>query len=278
LVYCSVTGYGCTGPFANNPSLDGIIAAESGITFCTGEPDGPPIRPQPTITDNTAGFYAFKAVLAALLSREMTGKGAFADVAAFDTQLCSLGSISAAWLNGKQDYIRVGTSHPTMVPYQMFSTKDGFITIGTGNDNQFVKVCEAMGIPEVGTDPSFVTNNLRVANRRTLVPLLSSILARHPTAFWLKKFAGKGFPTGGINNMEQTFAHPQAQSRSLVVKKNHPTVGSVAMVASPVVYNARRLQIRYAAPTLGEHNSQIYGEILGRSAEELEVLPGVSRI
>ncbi|KAL8278329.1 hypothetical protein RQP46_009221 [Phenoliferia psychrophenolica] len=215
LIYCSITGYGQTGPYKDLPAMEGTLCAETGLTFCTGEPDRDPVRPQISPVDHSTAYYAYGSVMAALLSRDNTGSGVYIDVAGFDCQIAAMGNVGAAYLIAGTEYKRVGTAHPTVVPYQVFATEDGSLMIGTGNNSQFERLADAIGHPELAQDPLFATNALRVANRQSIVPVLVKIFAKRTTAEWAKAFVGKGFPFGPINNMEQTFAHPQVAVRGI---------------------------------------------------------------
>ncbi|GJN92826.1 hypothetical protein Rhopal_005864-T1 [Rhodotorula paludigena] len=261
LIYASISGYGQSGPFSRNPGYDVNIEAEAGLMHITGEPDGPPVKVGVAITDLTTGLYAKSAILAALLSRAQTGEGVHIDINLFESQIASLANIASNYLIAGQEATRQGTAHPSIVPYQVFPTKDGFIMIGAGNDNQFKKLSALLGHGEWSTTPDFSSNSSRVANRRTLVPLIEEALSSHPTAHWLERFKGGGFPFAPVNDIRGTFEHPHTVAREMVREVDHPRAGKIKLVAPAVQYNGQRMQFTRPPPVLKQHSVEVLREL-----------------
>ncbi|CEQ40049.1 SPOSA6832_01620, partial [Sporobolomyces salmonicolor] len=236
--------YGQSGPYSRNPGYDVNIEAEAGLMHITGEPDGPPVKVGVAITDLTTGLYVKSAILAALLSRGQTNEGVHIDANLFDSQIVSLANIASNYLITGQEAKRQGTSHPSIVPYQVFETGDGFIMIGAGNDSQFRKFSTILSRPDWVTDDRYSTNSARVAHRSTLVPLITSTLSEHPTSYWLDKFQGQGFPFAPVNDIKATFEHPQTVARDLVREVEHPRAGKIKLVAPAIMYNGHRMEVR----------------------------------
>ncbi|KAJ8292736.1 Succinate--hydroxymethylglutarate CoA-transferase [Rhodotorula toruloides] len=271
LIYASISGYGQTGPFAQNPGYDVVIEAEAGLMHITGEPTGPPVKVGVAITDLTTGLYAKSAILAALLSRAQTGSGVHIDANLFDSQIASLANIASNYLIAGREATRQGTAHPSIVPYQVFPTQDGFIMIAAGNDSQFKKFSALVGQPSWSDSPQFSTNSSRVANRSTLIPLIESALSSHPTSHWLKLFKGKGFPFAPVNDIKGTFEHPQTMERDLVREIEHPRAGKIKLVAPAVQYNGKRMEFTRPPPVLRQHTVEVLRE-LGYSDEKIATL------
>ncbi|GAA5838199.1 hypothetical protein JCM5353_006038 [Sporobolomyces roseus] len=261
LIYASVSGYGQSGPYSRNPGYDVNIEAEAGLMHITGEPDGPPVKVGVAITDLTTGLYVKGAILAALFGRTQSGEGVHIDANLFDSQIASLANIASNYLIAGQEATRQGTSHPSIVPYQVFSTKDGFIMIAAGNDSQFKKFSTALDKPEWHSDPLYSTNSSRVANRHNLVDLITSSLSEHPTSYWLEHFKGKSFPFAPVNDIAGTFAHPQTQARDLVREIDHPRAGKIKVVAPAIMYNGHRMEFSRPPPVLREHSVEVLREL-----------------
>ncbi|CAO3688784.1 unnamed protein product [Rhizopus stolonifer] len=268
LIYASITGYGQTGPYANRPGYDVIIEAEAGLMHITGEPSGPPVKVGVAITDLTTGLYAHSAILASLLQRSVTGKGQHIDCSLIESQVASLANIASNYLVGDQEAKRMGTSHPSIVPYQVFPTKDSFVMIGAGNDGQFAKLCHRLKLVHLLQDNRFKRNIDRVNHRKKLVQLLENRLRQEDNHYWLETLNGAGFPFAPINTIEQTFQHPQIQARGLVHQVEHPRAGKVSMVGPPVKYSDAETSIRIPPPLLGEHTHEVLEELLGYTKEK----------
>lgn len=272
LIYASITGYGQTGPFANRPGYDVIIEAEAGLMHITGEPEGTPVKVGVAITDLTTGLYAHSAILAALIQRGTTGKGQHIDCSLIESQVASLANIASNYLIGGQEAKRMGTSHPSIVPYQVLPTKNSFVMIGAGNDGQFAKLCHRMGLEHLLEDPKYKRNSDRVKHRKELIRLLEDRLEQEDTSYWLEKLTGAGFPFAPINNIEQTFQHPQIVARGLVHEVEHERAGTIKMVGPPVKFSEAETSIRLAPPLLGAHTNEILTDVLGYSKEKVDKL------
>ncbi|XP_071660865.1 succinyl-CoA:glutarate CoA-transferase isoform X5 [Patagioenas fasciata] len=209
LVYCSITGYGQTGPMVQRGGYDSIAAAISGLMHITGHEDGEPVRAGVAMTDLATGLYTYGAIMAGLLQRYKTGKGLHIDCNLLSSQVACLTHVAANYLNCKMEAKRWGTAHGSIVPYQAFKTKDDYIVVGAGNDHQFVTVCKILNLTEVSKDSRFKTNTLRVQNRKELIDILSTRFSEKATIEWLQLFEGSGVPYGPINNIQQVFSDPQ---------------------------------------------------------------------
>ncbi|EIN12350.1 CAIB/BAIF family enzyme [Punctularia strigosozonata HHB-11173 SS5] len=268
LIYASVTGYGQTGPYATAPGYDVIIEAEAGLMHITGEPDGPPCKVGVAATDIATGLYAHGAIMAALISRQQTGQGVHIDCNLFESQIAGLVNIASNYLIGGLVHKRNGTSHPSIVPYQVLPCKDGFIMIGAANDkqasralSQFALLANMIGRPDLASDPRFTTNAKRVDHRAEVIQAVTEALMEHDRDYWLKRFEGGGVPFGPINDIAETFAHPQAKARDIVVEVEHPRAGKIKLVAPPVMYNGKRMDVRRPPPWLSEHTEEVLTEL-----------------
>ncbi|XP_048807214.1 succinate--hydroxymethylglutarate CoA-transferase isoform X3 [Lagopus muta] len=229
IVYCSITGYGQTGPMVQRSGYDAIAAAISGLTHITGHEGGEPVRVGVAMTDLATGLYTCGAIMAGLLQKHKTGKGMHIDCNLLSSQVACLTYVAANYLNCKIDAKRWGTAHGSIVPYQAFKTKDGYIVLAAGNDQQFVTVCQILNLPEVIKDSKYKTNELRVQNRKELIDILSTRLSEKTTVEWLQLFEGSGVPYGPINNIQQVFSEPQVLHNGLVMEMDHPTAGRIAV-------------------------------------------------
>lgn len=276
LVYCSITGFGQTGPYAKRAGYDAAIQAIGGLMSITGEPEGSPGGvPQKVgvaATDLMTGMYAVSAILAALRHAERHGEGQHIDLALLDTQVAWLANQASNYLVGGEVPQRQGSAHPNIVPYQVMPTADGYFMLAVGNDGQFARFCEVLGDPELATDPRYATNAARVANRDRLVPYLEQRLATRPSAHWLAGLEAATVPCAPVNRIDQVFDDPQVQARGLRIELPHPTAGHVPGVANPVRFSATPIAYGHAAPGLGEHTGAVLGELLGLDATELAAL------
>ncbi|KAH8104618.1 CAIB/BAIF family enzyme [Cristinia sonorae] len=262
LIYASITGYGQTGPYAKAAGYDVIIEGEAGLMHITGEPDGPPCKVGVAATDIATGLYTHGAIMAALISRQQTGKGVWVDCNLFESQLAGLANIASNYLIAEKEASRHGTAHPSIVPYQVFPCKDGFLMIGAGNDKQFRLLCEKiLKRPDLTSDPKFSTNLARVANRDEIVQIITDALMERERDHWLKEFSGLGVPFGPINNIKQTFEHPQAIARGATVEVEHPRAGKIKLVAPAVSYNGKRMPITRPPPYLSQHTTEVLKEL-----------------
>ncbi|KAJ7366608.1 CAIB BAIF family enzyme [Mycena albidolilacea] len=274
LIYASITGYGQTGPYRTAAGYDVIVEAEAGLMHITGEPDRPPSKVGVAATDIATGLYAHGAIMAALLSRQQTGEGVWIDCNLFETQIAGLANIASNYLIAGTEAARHGTAHPSVVPYQVFPCRNGFIMIGAGNNKQFAILCDkVLGDPVLALDPRFVTNEARVTNRAELVRIIEDALMQQDREHWLARLTGLGVPFGPINNIQQTFAHPQAVARGVTVEVEHPRAGKIKLVAPAVSYNGEKMKVRRPPPWLSEHTDEVLEE-LGYSSERIAELRG----
>jgi formyl-CoA transferase len=276
LVYCSITGFGQTGPYKDRPGYDFMAQGMGGLMSVTGEradlPGGGPPRVGVPIVDIMTGMYASIAVCAAIAHRAVTGKGQYIDMALLDTQVAFLSNQGMNYLATGEAPIRLGNTHPNIVPYQTFRTSDGAIILACGNDNLFRKFCEVAGCAELATDPRFATNGKRVENRAVLTATLDAVFAKRTTKDWVAALDGAGVPNGPINDLKQVFEEPQVIARGMRIEVPHPTAGKVPMVASPMRFSATPITYEVPPPTLGQHTAEVLAKRLSMSAEDIERL------
>ena len=261
LIYCSITGFGQTGPYANQAGYDAMIQAMGGLMSLTGEPDdasgGGPQTVGVAAADLMTGMYAVSAILAALHHVHQTGQGQHIDLALLDTQVAWLANQASNFLVTGEVPQRLGTAHPNIVPYQAMQCRDGFIMLAVGNDRQFRSCCQVLGCPELAEDSRFISNSLRVQHRDALIPLLAGYLLQQDLTYWVTALSAQHVPCGPINRLDQVFADPQVQARGLQVQARHPRGYTVPMVANPVKFSATPLSFDQAPPELGEHTEQV---------------------
>lgn len=276
LIYCSITGFGQTGPYAARAGYDFLIQGMGGLMSVTGRPDGAegacPQKVGVAVTDVMTGMYAAVAVLAALAHRSRTGEGQHIDLALLDVQVASLANQAANYLVGGAAPQRMGNAHPNIVPYQDFPTADGYMIIAVGNDGQFARCCAALGHATWALDPRFATNPQRVQHRDELVALITAATVQRESAVWIALMEAAGVPSGPVNTLDQVFADPQVQARGVRVDMSHARAGSVPLVANPIRMSATPVQYRQAPPTLGEHTGEVLAEWLGVDSAALAAL------
>jgi len=272
LVYCSITGYGHTGPNAQRAGYDAAIQAEAGLMSLTGEPDGAPQKVGVAVADLMTGMYAVAGILAALRHAESSGEGQHIDLALFDTQVGWLANQAMNYLVGGEPPQRQGSAHPNIVPYQVVAASDGHFMLAVGNDEQFRRCCAVIGQPALADDARFAGNAGRVAHRDTLLPLLQQALARQPRAHWLQQLTEVGVPCAAVNDLGQVFADQQVAARGLRFDLPHPLAGSVPMLANPLKFSATAIEYQRAPPLLGADTHAVLGERLGLSAAALDGL------
>ena len=273
LIYCSITGFGQTGPYAPRAGYDFMIQAMGGLMSVTGEPDevpgGGPVKVGVALVDVMTGLYATIGVLAALAHRERTGEGQYIDLALLDVSVATLANQAMNYLVSGKAPGRMGNAHPNIVPYQAFATQDGHLVLAIGNDEQFRRFAAEAGHPEWATDPRFATNAQRVANRAALVPLVAGAVATRTTDDWIAALESKAVPCGPINTLDRVFADPQVQARGLARQIAHPALGSVPTVANPLNLSATPVDYARAAPRLGADTDETLGRLLGLDADAL---------
>ncbi len=276
LVYCSITGFGQTGPYASRAGYDFLIQAMGGMMSVTGEaddrPGGGPQKIGVALTDILTGLYATIAALAAISLRQQTGTGQHIDMALLDVTAASMANQALNFLVSGTAPGRMGNAHPNIVPYQSFATADHHVIVAVGNDAQFARFCEVGGRPELARDPRYATNAGRVTNRDELVPILEHMMRAKPRADWLSGLEGVGVPCGPINDLEQLFDDPQIQSRMRRIELAHPLAGTVPQVANPIRYSDAELAYGGAGPTLGQHTDEVLAGLLGMADEDIASL------
>ena len=276
LIYCSITGFGQTGPYAKRAGYDFMIQGLGGLMSLTGRPEGEegagPVKVGVALTDILTGLYATVAILAALAHRQHDGGGQHIDMALLDVQVACLANQAMNYLTTGVSPKRLGNAHPNIVPYQDFPTADGDFILTVGNDSQFRKFAEVAGQPGWADDPRFASNKQRVANRAVLVPLIRQATVFKTTAQWVEQLEAVGVPCGPINEMAQVFADPQVQARGLAFELPHVLAGLVPQVGSPIRLSETPVEYRRAPPLLGEHTQEVLARVLGVTTVDLELL------
>ena len=264
LIYCSITGFGQTGPMAQEPGYDFIIQGMGGLMSITGErddlPGGGPQKAGVAVTDIITGMYATVGILGALQERNNSGLGQHLDIALLDSHVAMLANQTLNYMTSGDVPQRFGNAHLNVVPYQVFASNDGHLIVAVGNDSQFRAYSHAIGRPELGTDPAYATNSARLNNRNELIPLLADIMKTDNRDNWLTKLKQAGVPCGPINDIAMTFEMPQVKARGLWKTIEHPIAGSSPTVASPINLSATPIQYRMAPPLLGQHTDEILAE------------------
>ena len=276
LIYCSVTGFGQTGPYRERPGYDFMIQGMGGMMSVTGEPDGSPgggpQRAGVPIADIITGMYASIAICAALAHRAQSGKGQHLDLALLDSQIALLAYQNTNYFATGKPPGRIGNLHPNIVPYQPFRAKDGDVILACGNDNLYRKFCEAAGCMELAVDARFASNGKRVENRKELTRLLGEIFQKRTKKEWVELLEAAGVPNGPINDIAQVFAEPQVQARGVKIELEHAVAGKLPMVASPMRFSGTPLEHKLAPPVLGQHTDEVLRELLGMNAAQIAAL------
>lgn len=272
LIYCSITGFGQDGPYAERPGYDALIQAMGGLMSITGEPDsvpgGGPQKVGVAVVDILTGLYATNAILAALYHRTRTEQGQYIDIALLDVQVAALANQGGNYLLAGKVPARMGSAHPTIVPYQPFACADGYVMLAIGNDSQFASFCRAAGREEIASDVKFSNNAARVQNRAALLALLEPVMLMHTIDKWCHLAEQASFPCGPINTIDRVFADPQVQARGMQVSMTSAMYGELDLVGSPMRLSATPVSYRHAPPALGADTEAVLQE-LGLSLEDL---------
>ncbi len=282
LIYCSVTGFGQTGPYKDRPGYDFMAQGMGGLMSITGEadgmPGGGPQRVGIPIIDMTTGMYATIAICAALANRAVTGKGQWIDVALLDSCVAFLANQAMNYFATGESPSRIGNAHPNIVPYQTFKTKDGAIILACGNDNLFNKFCEAAGCAELPKDARFATNAERVKNRVEITRLLNAVFEKRTTKEWVKLLDDAGVANGPINTIKEVFEEPQVIARGMKFELPHAAAGKVPLVASPMKFSGTPLQHDIPPPVVGQHTDEILRNVLGKTDAEIAALKAAGAV
>lgn len=276
LIYCSITGFGQDGPYAHRPGYDFIIQGMGGFMSVTGEADDfPGASPQKAgvaIADIFTGMYASTAILAAVVHRDRTGQGQYIDMSLLDTQIAVMANVSSAYLCSDKVPRRWGNASPIIVPYQTFPSSDGWIIVGVGNDGQFKHFVTAGGQAHLAENPLYLTNPLRVENRKSLIPILEKMTRQKTKAEWIALLEAANVPCGPINNFKEVFENEQVKSRGVQIDVPHPTAGTMKLVSSPMRLSETPVNVRLAPPLLGQHTDEILRERLRLDAQSIALL------
>ena len=272
LIYCSITGFGQTGPSSERAGYDAMIQGEGGLMSITGVANGEPMKVGVALTDIMTGLYCSNAILAALMARNHIDKGQYIDIALLDVQVATLANQGLNYLATGNNPKRQGNAHPNIVPYQTFNTSDGIIMLAIGNDTQFRKFCQFVERPELADNPNFQTNEQRVINRESLIEHLSKILLSQPTVWWVNQLETLDIPCGPINTLQEVFNHSQIKHRNLVRKIPDNCSKQIYTIASPINLSETPLQYRSASPDLSEHCEKILSSELGYDSEKIQHL------
>jgi formyl-CoA transferase len=272
LVYASISAYGQDGPYQDRPGYDMVLSAVGGLMWITGERDGAPCKVGVAITDVLTGVYTSGAITSALLWRERSGKGQYLDISLLDVQVSGLANIASNYLVAGQEATRWGTAHESIVPYQVFPTRDRPIAIAVANQKLWVNFCKAAGRKEWLGDPRFESNARRVEHRNALLPMIEELFAGKTCDEWMDILVGAAIPCGPVNNMEHLFADPQIGHRGMIAEVPHPTIGSLRLTGIPIKYSETPGTVRRPPPLLGEHTNEVLSAILDYSPSRIAEL------
>jgi formyl-CoA transferase len=263
LIYCSITGFGQTGPWRDRPGYDFMIQAMGGLMSFTGEPAGEPMKVGVAVADLFAGQNAVIAILAALQARTQTGRGQHLDISLFDSQLGMLANVASNYLVSGNLPKRYGNAHANIVPYQSFQASDAWFIVAVGNDKQFEKLCGVIHRLELASDPRFATNSDRVKNREELIAILKPIFMGRTASEWLASLEAAAIPCGPINTIDKVFAEPQVEARQMLIDMKSSEIGSLRLLGSPLKFSDTPVEYKLPPPTLGEHTEEILKELSG---------------
>jgi crotonobetainyl-CoA:carnitine CoA-transferase CaiB-like acyl-CoA transferase len=272
LIYCQISGFGNSGPARERAGYDSILQGITGLMSITGEREGPPVKAGVALIDEITALYAHGAILAALLHRERTGQGQKVECSLLESGVAAMMNAATAYLVAGAVQGRWGSAHESLVPYQAFKARDGYLIIGAGNDRLWKAFCDVIGAPEWADDPRFDTNLKRVERREELVRLIEQRLQSRSRDEWIAAFAAAGLPTGPINTVDQVFQDPQVLHRGMAQEIEHPTAGRVKLVGIPVKFTATPGEIRLPPPLLGQHTDEVLTGLFGLTPQDLAVL------
>ena len=270
LIYCSISGFGQNGPLASEPGYDFLAQAMTGLMACTGEPDGQPMKVGVALSDIMTGLNAAVGILAALNHRNQTGKGQYVDVALTDCTLAALTNIAQYYLTSGENAPRLGNAHSTIVPYEAFQAKDGYVILGVGNNEQFARFAEFAGKSEWAEDERFTRNSARVINRKILVPMVADVMAEHTIDYWVKGLNDINVPCSPVNTMDKAFALEQTQARNMQIEMEHSlSADPVKLVGSPLKLSETPVSYDEAPPVCGQHTDDILKDVLNMSEQDI---------
>jgi crotonobetainyl-CoA:carnitine CoA-transferase CaiB-like acyl-CoA transferase len=269
LVYCSITGFGQTGPYAPRPGYDSLIQGMGGVMSLTGEPEGLPQKVGVPVADLFAGLYGCIGILAALRHRDLTGQGQQIDIGMLDTSVAWLANQGMNYLATGENPVRLGNQHPNIVPYQVFPTQDGHMVLSIGNDPTFKRFCEAFSLTHLLEDPRFATNASRVGNRQLVTDTLTPVMQQHPTLWWIEQLEALKIGCGPINKLSQVFSDPHVLARNMILEMAHSSGETVKVIANPVKLSETPADYRLPPPLLGEHTDAVLGARLGLNEADL---------
>ncbi|MEM1398904.1 MAG: CaiB/BaiF CoA-transferase family protein [Pseudomonadota bacterium] len=273
LIYCSITGFGQTGPYAHRAGYDFLIQGMGGIMSITGDGDGEPMKVGVGIADVMCGMYASSAILAALRERDLSGLGQHIDLSLLDSQVAWLINAGLNYLTGGERPARLGNNHPNIVPYQTFPASDGHFILAVGNDAQFARFCDLAELSHLASDDRFKTNEARVRNRSDLSQIISDATSQRPRSFWLSGLEARGVPGGPINAIDEVFDDPQIRHREMKISMHHEGAGRpVDLIGNPIRYSRTPVSYRRSPPQAGQDTEAVLSEILGVEGEPLDAL------
>ncbi len=270
IIYCSISGYGQDGPYRDYPAYDILMQGEGGLMSITGEKDGEPVRIGVALVDIGAGMYAVIGILSALMAKKETGQGQYIDISLLDTEVSWLTYMASNYFAAGKDPIRMGSAHPSIVPYRAYRAKDKYFILAVGNDAIWQRFCSALEL-KFADDPKFSTNEKRVENREELDRLLAEMFLQKEASYWVDKLNAHKVPCGMINSISEVVSHPQVVHRGMVVEMEHEKAGKVKVLGNPLNFSEMSIQYRLPPPLLGRHNEEILSR-LGYTGEEIEKL------